>query len=204
LENTIIGYRAGLEELQKSDHVLPELDKVVFVGHSIGGVMTAQLANALATLDIDDLPYPKALMLIQSPGDARAALNDLSAIRPDTLMLVIVGEDDTTVGEAGARKIWAATTQILVENQDYVKIFSDDHGSPRLFGDHFLTGTNGAGASVNALDYFGVWKLLDALQSCSLAQIDCQYAFGNTEEQRFMGLWSDRVPVHPMESTKSP
>ena len=31
--------------------------------------------------------------------------------------------------------------------------------------------------------------------TCSFANEDCEFALGNTPEQRFMGTWSDGVPV---------
>ena len=94
LQNTITGYRAALEELQKSNHIRPEVDKVTFAGHSIGAIMSVELASAIT----EDPPSPKALMLIQPPSSTQATLDKLSAINPETLMLVIVSEEDTTVG----------------------------------------------------------------------------------------------------------
>ena len=63
------------------------------------------------------------------------------------------------------------------------------------------------GASVGALDafdWYGTWKWFDALMSCSFANQDCQVAFGNAPEQRFMGTWSDDVPVTEAEVLANP
>ena len=40
--------------------------------------------------------------------------------------------------------------------------------------------------------------------SCSFANQDCQVAFGNTPQQRFIGTWSDGVPVAEAQVTKDP
>lgn len=69
-----------------------------------------------------------------------------------------------------------------------------------------------AGA-VNALDYYGLWKLFDALEDAAFYNKNREYALGNTPQQRNMGKWSDGVPVkepivsqgaQPVESSLAP
>ena len=50
----------------------------------------------------------------------------------------------------------------------------------------------------------GPWKWLDALMSCSFANQHCDTALGNTPQQRFMGVWSDGVPVVEPQVTDDP
>ena len=57
---------------------------------------------------------------------------------------------------------------------------------------------------VNALDFYGTWKLFDALCDAAFNGKNREYALGNTKEQRFMGLWSDGVPVKELKVTDSP
>ena len=57
---------------------------------------------------------------------------------------------------------------------------------------------------VNALDYYGTWKLFDALCDAAFYGKNREYALGNTREQRFMGLWSDGVPVKELKVTDNP
>ena len=56
----------------------------------------------------------------------------------------------------------------------------------------------------DAFDWYGTWKWLDALMSCAFAGEWCEYALGNTPEQRFMGEWSDGVPVTEAVVTDDP
>jgi acetyl esterase/lipase len=56
----------------------------------------------------------------------------------------------------------------------------------------------GKRTTVNALDYFGTWKLFDGLTNAAFYGRDREYALGNTPQQRFMGKWSDGVPVKEM------
>ena len=50
----------------------------------------------------------------------------------------------------------------------------------------------------NAVDYYCYWKLADALLNCTFRNADCQVAFGDTREQRFMGAWGDGRPVREL------
>ena len=58
--------------------------------------------------------------------------------------------------------------------------------------------------SVNALDYYGFWKLFDGLIGAAFYGKDREYALGNTLQQRFMGKWSDGTPVKELIVTDNP
>ncbi|HET9479083.1 MAG TPA: alpha/beta fold hydrolase [Pyrinomonadaceae bacterium] len=57
---------------------------------------------------------------------------------------------------------------------------------------------------VNALDFYGTWKLFDALCDAAFYGRNREYALGNTPQQRFMGVWSDGVPVKELKITDNP
>ena len=57
---------------------------------------------------------------------------------------------------------------------------------------------------VNALDFYGTWKLFDALCDAAFYGKNREYALGNTTQQRFMGRWSDGVPVKELKITDNP
>ena len=57
---------------------------------------------------------------------------------------------------------------------------------------------------VNALDYYGTWKLFDALCDAAFYGKNREYALGNTPKQRFMGVWSDGVAVKELKVTDNP
>jgi hypothetical protein len=48
---------------------------------------------------------------------------------------------------------------------------------------------------LDALDWYGTWKLFDALTDQAFYGFNGSYALGDGPEQGFMGLWSDGVPV---------
>jgi dienelactone hydrolase len=57
---------------------------------------------------------------------------------------------------------------------------------------------------VNALDFYGTWKLFDGLCDAAFYGKNREYALGNTPQQRFMGIWSDGVAVKELKITDNP
>lgn len=124
--NAINAVKDAIETLNKGWHVRPELDKFAILGHSLGGGITANMA----ALAVDEgLPIPKAIMPVQ-PYIAPSSSAEFSKISNETLMLVIVGEDDTVVGNGSAKIIFQNTTQIPLSQKDFVIQVTDSYGSP--------------------------------------------------------------------------
>jgi hypothetical protein len=140
------------------------------------------------------------------PAIAYSETADLSNIPAETLMLVVVGADDTAVGDRSGKIIFQNATQIPFSQKDFIIQVTDTYGYPDLVADHyapvclprFLPGT------VDAMDYYSTWKLFDALTDYAFYGINEQYCLGNTSEQRFMGLWSDGTPVNELIVTDTP
>lgn len=190
--------RAALAELASGTHARPDLTRMVVVGHSIG---TLQAADYAATAAAQGLPVPSALLLTM-PGCVQECDVALAAAIPATTrVLVVVGDRDNLAGEDTARRIWANLGHVASDRKDYVRMVSDAHGDPPLVAEHFQPVTTAIrffgipGGALDALDWYGTWKWLDALMTCSFADQDCETALGGTPQQRFMGTWSDGVPV---------
>jgi len=58
--------------------------------------------------------------------------------------------------------------------------------------------------AINALDYYGLWKLFDALCDAAFYGKNREFALGNTPQQRYMGKWSDGVAVKELIVTDKP
>jgi len=50
---------------------------------------------------------------------------------------------------------------------------------------------------IDALDFYGYWKWLDALTDAAFYGTHREWALGDTPEQRYLGTWSDGRPVKP-------
>ncbi|MBN9614846.1 MAG: hypothetical protein BGO25_15680 [Acidobacteriales bacterium 59-55] len=216
LPNALAGVKAGLRVLESGNYsVRPDLDRVVVAGHSAGGMVAAGIA---ARAVVEGLPRMKALMSVE-PGDsqrggvASVPLADLSTLPSDTLMLILVGQDDTSVGTFDGERILHESTSVSASDKALFMLHSDDHGSPALVANHYtpsaVLNSDGTFAKeptkasfsrntvdigvVDALDYMGTWRLLDRLMDA---------AFGGEGNRLFqdpgvldMGTWSDGVPV---------
>jgi hypothetical protein len=198
--------RDALTQLAAPGHAPPDLSKLVVVGHSLGATLGADFAGRAAP----GLPVPAALLLMMPGCPPSCDLSHLARIPATTRVLVLVGSQDDVAGEDAAKRIWDELGQIPADHKDFIRLQSDDHGQPPLPADHFvslttqvvLAGT--AFGDLNGFDWYGTWKWLDALMSCSFAGQDCQVALDNTPEQRFMGAWSDGVPVAEPQITDEP
>ena len=162
--------------------------------------MAAQLAADTAK---QRLPRPTAVFAVQPRPEDPASLRVLGGIPRSSLVLVLAGDRDDRVGQEGPKALWAALGHLPAARRSYVLVRSDEHGTPALVADHFLP-LSGSGYPADALDFYGPWKLFDALQDCATRRQDCQVALGGTAQQRYMGRWRDGVPVTPLQVSGSP
>lgn len=189
-----------------SQHTRPDLDKFAIVGHSVGGVLGL---NVAALAQQSGLPVPKAIMSVEPRKVPLLSLEDFSTISPRTLLLVIAADRDTLSAD-DAIKLFRSTIRIPFQNKDFITLVSDDYGRPSLIADHLAPVCNAAGTGIfmkgdtNALDYYGTWKLLDALTGAAFYGKNREYALGNTPQQRYMGKWSDGKPVKELIITDHP
>ena len=188
--------RSALMELEGSGHPPTDPTRFVAVGHSFGAALVVQYATIAADRG---LPVPVVLMPT-APGEGGDPLGATAEVPATTRLVVVVPEDDHQ--EMG-REIWAGLAQIPADRKDFVEVRSDDHGTPPLIADHPMPAT-GLFGTLDALDWYGTWKLLDALMACVFDGTWCEYALGNTPEQRFMGSWSDGIPVAEALVTDDP
>jgi hypothetical protein len=178
---------------------------VAVVGHSLGGVLAVDYAASAAAAG---LPVPTAVLgnAASCNSEEVACLGaDLGAITPTTRLLLVTEEDDPDpVGAVTVARIWDRLGAVPRENRDVVRLVSDAHARPALVAVHIQALANYGVYPPDAYDWYGTWKWLDALMSCAFAGEWCGVALGNTPEQRYMGEWSDGVPVTEAIVTDDP
>lgn len=170
------------------------------VGHSLGAVLTMVYGMLAADRG---LPEAASLMLIEPGGCATCGNGfgfgvplDLDRRLPqETLLSVVVGEDDELVGSADAMVLAQLADDIPADRQRFVVVRSDVHGQPPLVADHLLPQTAGNGGEEDALDWYGLWKPFDALIACADSVQECDTALGTSNAALSMGSWSDGTPV---------
>jgi acetyl esterase/lipase len=154
---------------------------------------------------------------------------DLSLIPANTLLIMLVGSDDKVVRDETAKEIYSGASNVASANKNYVTMMSDHHGTPPLVANHFAPAAPGGtfesgggdGGSkgplrdrigewmrekkggtqpmVDALDFYGTWKLFDGLTDAAFFGKNREYALGDTPQQRFMGVWSDGVAAKELK-----
>ncbi len=212
-DNVIYAITTGLDTLGFPGHVKPRTQNLAVAGHSYGGLMTSNMGILAAT---SGFPTPKCLFVCQPYNDAgtNVRLPDYSVMPSDMNLLIMVGENDAIVGSTFGRFLMDSTTSVSTTHKNYITHHPDNHGNPSIGATHFEpcskdndydTGESNfftiacdVGTKTDAVDYYGYWKLLDALMDCSFNGQNCEYAFGDTPEQRGLGKWSDEQPVVEM------
>lgn len=176
---------------------------VAVAGHSTGGYLAVQYARRA---EADGLPIPTVVLSLMPGGcSGCGALAELVRMpasldgswNPVTLALLVTIDPDPVVGAGGSDRVWQAMTELPTGQRNRLVMVSDDHGAPPLIVDHNVSQTGGPG-QLDASDWYGPWKLLDAAMSCRFAQTDCDAAVGGTAAQIDMGTWSDGTLVAPM------
>lgn len=206
------GIQRALDTIQQAGHVKGRRENFFILGHSVGGVLTANMCMLYAQYG---LPKPLSGFSMQ-PGAAQYLLSDYSPFPSDIPYLALVSNDDIIVGTAPGTTIFNQSVNAPTSHKNLVHTYSDGHGSPGITATHFdpLAGDaafdNGetnlfilasGNGPVDAFDYYCTWKLQDALMDCALYNQNCEYAFGDTPEQHGMGNWSDGTPVRILEIT---
>ncbi len=200
-QNAIYAVKQAIALLQDGTHVTPDLERFAIVGHSLGGGITAEMATLAAH---EGLPFPQAVMPVQPFVRGDTMMKDFQAIPAETLLLVVVGENDTIVGNSSGALIFSTATQVPLDRKDFIIQRTDRYGEPPLVADHIAPVCIPGDSSVDAMDFYSTWKLFDALTDYAFYGINGEYCLGDTPQQRFMGYWSDGTPVRELTVTDTP
>lgn len=176
---------ASVPQLTRAD-----LDRVGLIGHSLGGGM---------------LPYVTQQVVGRGwGGDGLWAflLAPFQGIGAGTITLpaharVVVEafDNDTLVDNAVGIDLFHRLS-IPSSQKDHVTVRSSSNGATSLNAQH--TSPNSVISPDDAIKFFGIYRVGDALQSCALRGTNCATDLG------FMGNWSDGTPVLPSVVSDDP
>lgn len=211
-KNVAIGIRDAYKELEEGDHVKPSDAPLCIVGHSYGGAISAYMSVHFDSLQI---PQPKGVLLC-APGTGPfkgGRLDDYKDMPADTKLLIVVNTNDYVVGDELGKLIFNTAVNttdrnLLIQHSDQYSVnrISSGHNESYSLDEAFdsgvrnMTSKRALGVSKeDAVDYYGYWKLFDALMDYTRTGKNRAYAFGNTLEQTYMGAWSDGTAIKPLE-----
>ncbi|MDB6139658.1 MAG: hypothetical protein JWO94_2730 [Verrucomicrobiaceae bacterium] len=195
--NALAALKAAFRLLEEPGHVHPDAAaNFAFVGHSLGGPISANLA---ALAQEEGLPRPKAFMACHA-GDTNV-LKTLPPLLlppkdiPDLLLLVVVGAADHLIGDVTGREIFFRSSGVRPENKNLILLPSDDHGRPALVSNHFAPLSLNEGYANGARLGIGLQEtdLPSALRSGLTSKIrrgaTMPESFGRTDALDFYGYW---------------
>ena len=210
---SIIMWKDALKRLDSEDSpIRPEKDetgriKTAIVGHSAGGYLSAVIA-AKASGKWRNIPKPYAIVCVE-PGGLHLIPRKrlIKNIDFNTKVIIVVGDEDNVVCKSTAQKIWDYISHIPDQNKEFLLVKSDYHGTPRQISNHFFPGNSGYSdtAVIDARDFYVTFKLSVGTFNCAFQGTDCEYSLENgSDEQVYMGEWSDGTPMIPMTWVEDP
>jgi acetyl esterase/lipase len=137
--NCVAAVKAALEELSTPGHVKPDTRRFAIAGHSVGGLLTVNLAAVCAE---HGLPDPRALLSVQPGRSVQTGrgfgvpMENLAMLPQNALLLCVTGERDNVCGDTDAKRILAESTAIPAERKNLVVLTEDRHGHPALTASH--------------------------------------------------------------------
>lgn len=207
--NVVTAIHNAVDTLWSDKHINPVFDNFSIVGHSYGGTIAAEIT---ANWKRYGIPLPKSIFLCApGTGPFKAGKLDSYANLPEDLkLLVLVHENDYVVGEELGRRVFETATNtpqrnLLIQYKDAENDISAGHNETYCVDKAFDSGVRNYTAKralritkTNAVDYYGYWKLYDALRACAASGKYCEYAFGDTTQQRSLGM-KDGVVLKELE-----
>jgi dienelactone hydrolase len=173
--------------------------RIGFVGHSYGGGAVPAMAREL--IDKKNWGIRGVYLFIMAPWysyDITAA--QLASFPGNPLLIMEVFENDIVNDHRMAKDIFD-NIGIPVSRKNFIVLRSDSALSPPLYAGHNVPLGLYGRETCDRLDYYGVWRLLDALSDAALRNDSAAaaVALGNGSAlQRFMGQRPDGAPVREL------
>jgi len=187
---------AGFEEAVKRFGDSFDLTRLGFVGHSYGAAaLPAMMQRAVVGKGWGQngaFVYSMAAWYVFN-FNVKEYVNWPQHVK----LLVQVYEDDGVCDHRMSKEMFERAN-LPASEKDFVMLRSERRFNYTLNAEH---GTPSSGSDENALDYYGIYRMFDALADyCfNASEAGKRIALGNgSAEQRFMGKWPDGQPVREM------
>lgn len=160
---------------------VPEADarRLVFAGHSMGADVA--LLAAVRASQTPGQVVPRAV-LAMAPVDEAVVHRALAGLPRAVSVTFVAGDRDTVAPPAGSVSLWSA---LAGHRRQVIELTSDTRVRPPLTADHNLSTTAGSLPAalggvpkLDALDWYGTWKLAVGLLDYSFQHGDARWIWG--------------------------
>ena len=215
--------KEALAALASRERLTVDPDRVVYYGYSIGAAIAMNLAIKPERYGLPDpralmLVAPGDVHHVVHGPESKSIIPPLKDLPASLPVAVLTGESDTEIGLPTSRLVFSQMCHISADRRVLMILPSDEHGPDKVNAAHGspgapdsrydleldrktfpdrIPGRSGfeASPSMNQLDLFGNWKVLDALVDDAAARTLPAVVFGRgIPEQLFLGAWPDGTP----------
>lgn len=171
-----------------------EAEGVIWAGHGSGATTATVLA---AEWFVRRMAPPRALFVVdpkRPPGDGTLPWLGPPYLPNHSAVVFVALEDAPRSDPFVEPALWRAAERVAGARRTRIELRSDRYGQPWLEAGATTPLTEAPGR-LDALDWYGTWRALDALAACANSSTWCADVFGDPSEVRHMGRWSDGHPV---------
>jgi acetyl esterase/lipase len=223
--NAAAGDRAGLG-LLAARHLTADPQKILYFGYSMGAAISLDLALSPADFGLPApralvLLAPGDAPAVATGAAGRPIIGNLSRLPRTLPIAMMAGAEDIQIGLPTARGLAARLCGILPDRRVLFVLPGDSHdgvtvhaghgspGAPDPRYDFALTDEDfpkilqgqqafAASPSLNQLDFYGYWKITDAVVAALPYGLP-RVVFGHGDPaQLYLGSWPDGTPFAPM------
>jgi len=229
--NTAQAEHEALRELQRRG-IVPDAQRVVYFGYSMGAAISLKLAATIASTLLPTpqalvLVAPGDSYHIAKGDEAKSIWPVLQDLPPTLPIAIVAGEDDKAIGLPTGRKLAGLICATKADRRVLLVMPGDEHEGKKVGAGHGSPGAPDSrydidlatplakvpthmedrkgfeeSASLNQLDFFGYWKVLDAVidslvaaPSTSARYVPPAIVFrSGTPGQLYLGTWPDGTP----------
>ncbi len=222
LENATAADRSAITLLE-SLHLQVDPARVLYVGYSMGASISLDIAISPDEYGLPApraliLLAPGDASAVATGAQARSIIGDLSQLPRTLPIAVMTGEEDTSIGLPTARRIFKRLCRIRADRRVLMVLPGDSEGGAIVHSQHGSPGAPdprydfpledenfpriflrqpsfAASPSLNQLDVYGFWKVIDALVTSLPAGTLPREVFGHGDAaQTYLGAWPDGRP----------
>jgi pimeloyl-ACP methyl ester carboxylesterase len=195
----------GFEAAVSSFRSMIDTTRIGYMGHSFGA--GAVPAVALQGLVEKNWGSKAVFLYLMAPWYSYEIDDIKLKLFPSRAKMIVEVFNDDQVNDHRMAVNLFNTINIPQGEKNYIVLYSDSCATCRLSADHFTPkGPFDPRAEEDALDYYGIYRIFDALTTYTFDNDTSAKAFalGQGKQIRFMGTWPNGKPVTELTATSNP